>query len=451
MLVWYTRGHGSRRCDEHGESMRLTAGLSLRRDAIRTYMFSAVIALLALLVYVKNFRYAGVIGIQDTEPNQLLPITLIREGNFDLNEFIEPNGDLPYGAMRVGDHIVSNYPIVPGLLNVPVYVIANAAGVDLYAKRFELSLITASIIAALSVAVMYLILARLCRKPTTPILITLIFAFGTCVWSVASQGLWQHGPSVLMINLAVWLLLTEDEQRVPWAGLLMGLTLWNRPSNIAIALPITLYVWRQHRASTLKYVLLGALPLALMAWYSAAYLGSIFALGQTQDANLFSGDMVQGFFGLLISPSRGLFVFTPLFLFSAIALTTTLFDRKARSIYRYLAVSVILLIALYSKWYQWWGGASFGYRLLIEAVPMLTIFLAVWWESPIGQRRVSQLLFALGAVASIYVSFLGAYYYPSGFNFLPGHINLQPWRLWDWGDSELTRLTQGLLQRLDGR
>lgn len=81
---------------------------------------------------------------------------------------------------------------------------------------------------------------------------------------------------------------------------------------------------------------------------------------------------------------------------------------------------------------------------------MLTIFLAVWWESPIGQRRILQLLFALSAVASIYVNFLGAYYYPSGFNFLPGHINLQPWRLWDWGDSELARLTQGLLQRLGG-
>ncbi len=373
-----------------------------------TWFIAVTLGLLALAVYVKNFRYAGVLGIQDTEPNQLLPITLIREGNLNFNEFVEPNGDLPYGTMRVGDRVVSNYPIVPGLLNVPVYLVASAAGIDLYTHRFELSLITASIVAALSVNVMYLSLARVCRRSTTPILMTLLFAFGTCVWSVASQGLWQHGPSVLMICLAAWLLLDDDDRRVPWVGLLVGLMLWNRPSNIAIALPLTIYVWRQHGRALLKYLLLGALPIALMAWYSAAYLGSVFALGQTQDAGLFSGDVVQGFFGLLVSPSRGLFIFTPVFFFGMIALLKSLFDREARSIYRYLAVSVILLIALYSRWYQWWGGASFGYRLLIEAVPMLTIFLAVWWESPIGQRRIPQLLFALSAVASIYVNFLGA-------------------------------------------
>lgn len=95
---------------------------------------------LPLVVFLIGMRY---VGSGDTEPAELLPISLLNEGNLDFNEFVG-GGDLPYAYRLVGGRVVSSYPIVAGLLNVPVYAAARVAGVDLYAHRFELSMITAT-------------------------------------------------------------------------------------------------------------------------------------------------------------------------------------------------------------------------------------------------------------------------------------------------------------------
>ena len=46
----------------------------------------------------------------------------------------------------------------------------------------------------------------------------------------------------------------------------------------------------------------------------------------------------------------------------------------------------ILLLMLYSKWLMWWGGWSFGYRLLIEMLPGLMILLAIFWEKLLNKN-----------------------------------------------------------------
>jgi hypothetical protein len=67
-----------------------------------------------LLVFLAGMRY---VGSGDTEPAELLPISLLTEGNLDFNEFVPGGGDLPYAYRRVGGRVVSSYPIMAGLLN----------------------------------------------------------------------------------------------------------------------------------------------------------------------------------------------------------------------------------------------------------------------------------------------------------------------------------------------
>jgi len=100
----------------------------------------------------------------------------------------------------------------------------------------------------------------------------------------------------------------------------------------------------QRRAGFLRFAALGAIPLGLMGWYSAAVLGSVLALGQTQDASLFTGNPLIGLPGLLISPNRGLLVFTPLIAFSAAYLLRVLFSR---------ATPLYIASWLYRLW-RWW-------------------------------------------------------------------------------------------------
>ena len=187
------------------------------------YFMAFLLVFVSLLVYLKNFRVYSTIDIVDTEPNQLLPISLLTDGDFYFDEFVTVDGQLPLGTQRLGAHVVSRYPIVPGLLNVPVYAAARALGIPLYPNRLVLSLITAAITTALSVGFMYLVLVEVCRRWTTAVLCTVIYAFGTGVWSTASQGLWQHGPSLLLLNVALWLILKDRPATLAWSGFFLGL------------------------------------------------------------------------------------------------------------------------------------------------------------------------------------------------------------------------------------
>lgn len=407
-----------------------------------------IISLAAFVIYVRNGRLYSVIGVRDVEPNQLLPISLLTDGNFYFDEFVDDGQQLPPGTQWLGDHVVSIYPIVPGLLNLPVYVVARALGIDLYVNRLYLSMVTAGLVTAMSVGLMYLVLDRISRRWTTALLCTLVYAFGTGVWSTASQGLWQHGPSLLFINMALWLLLKDNRTATIWSGLFLGLAVFNRPPNVLVALPLAIYVLTHRRASFLGFAVLGTIPLGLMTWYSVAVLGSALALGQTQNVSLFTGNPLIGLPGLLISPNRGLFIFTPLFAFSGVYLLRALFSRTFPPLYRYLAIPPMALVALYSFWYSWWGGWSFGYRLLLEAVPFLIVFLALCYETMIVRHWYWQVLFWLGLVVSAYIHYLGAYYYPCGFNALPINVDTQPGRLWDWANGELARCTSTWVNRL---
>ena len=98
----------------------LTSHLNLRRWA------PAVAFFLPLLVYDAGLRY---VGSGDTVPAELLPISLLNDHDFDFREFV--SGDLPYWFRLVRGRVVSNYPVLPGILNTPVYAAARLFGIDL--------------------------------------------------------------------------------------------------------------------------------------------------------------------------------------------------------------------------------------------------------------------------------------------------------------------------------
>ena len=58
-------------------------------------------------------------------PAELLPISLLHGHGFDFREFV--SGDLPYWFRLVRGRVVSNYPVLTGLLNLPVYTLARLA------------------------------------------------------------------------------------------------------------------------------------------------------------------------------------------------------------------------------------------------------------------------------------------------------------------------------------
>jgi hypothetical protein len=389
-------------------------------------------------------RYAG---SGDTEPAELLPISLLTHGRLDFNEFVS-GGELPYAYVRIGGRVVSSYPIMAGLLNVPAYAMARVFGVDLYPQRFRLSMITASLICALSVFFLFLALAQFCGSRRQALFFSLVYAFGTCVWSVASRGLWQHGPSLLFLTISLWLLCARKPRTVSLAGLFLALAVVSRPANLLMALPAAIYVFRRRREAFWLFAALAAFPLALHRLYAWSYWGNPFSPAQANTvprvAN-FGGNPLIGLAGLLASPSRGLFVFSPIFLFGVWGSVLAMRCRREKPILPYLLSGTVGLLLLYSKWTIWWGGHTFGYRLLIETLPALTVFLAIAWQERLRRRILPRALFFLCLLWSVFVQSVGAMGPAGGFN---ERMDENPRLLWSIRDSQIAMSVRAMARQL---
>lgn len=422
-----------------------------------TYPRRALMAFLLVLgsfvIYSAPGRYGGT---ADTIPAQLLPLSLWREGNLDFNEFVCPTETataepiaydaascltpLPYYFQAIDGRVVSLYPIVPGLLNVPVHILAILLGVDTAAARVELALITAALVTALAVAALFLLLLELNVEMSTAWLGTVTFALGTIAWSVTSRGLWQHGPSLLLLIAALWCIARKTPTTLAWAGFLLALAVFNRPSNAVLAAPLGWYVLKQYPFARSRFLLWCAIPLLLMLLYSFSMLGSVLTLGQGQHMRL--GDHpFEGFAGVLFSPARGLFVFSPILLLGLLAVPHVLKHGFRIPLMRPLILGTAGVIVVHASWAVWWGGHSFGYRLLSEALPCLIILLAIAWERTIRARRWLVAASGVLFVAAVCANALGALVAPCGFDSQPNFIDYHPARLWNVADTELLRCT----------
>lgn len=88
-----------------------------------------------------------------------------------------------------------------------------------------------------------------------------------------------------------------------------------------------------------------------------------------------SRNIMNGMYTHLLSPDRGIIVYTPLMV---LALVGVLLSLKRTIPYLWLLVTVIgINLILYSMWGDPWGGWAFGSRYLIPAYAVLSIFLAI--------------------------------------------------------------------------
>jgi hypothetical protein len=292
---------------------------------------------------------------------------------------------------------------------------------------------------------LFLALKRLTSNTSVSFVFAALYAFGTNAWSNGALSMFQHGSALLFLCAALAALLAEKPAVSAFAGILLGFAVVSRPTTIAFALPLTVFGFRERRRSFPLFALLALVPAGLLYAYSTLYWGSWKALGQAQGGWGFDGAPAVSLPGLLVSPSRGLLIFTPFFVFAFARGFAVLFRRAGVSILRYLFIGCLLTIAIYAFWGAWWGGASFSYRLLTELSPALVMISADAWQTWIRPRPALRRLFGVAAGFSIFVQFLGAVAYPSAFN---ERIDEETGRLWDWKRSELPLDAAKLMRKL---
>lgn len=284
----------------------------------------------------------------------------------------------------------------------------------------------AALVAGSAVFVYLALLCHLRREAAMGL--SLLYGLGTCVWAEPTQALWQQTPTLFFVSMGALFLSRIDQGRkfALACGFAFGTAVLCRPTVGILLAATSVYLLLKARKSLSSY-LAGALPALLMlAWYNATYLGSPFMFGQMKSGDTLSatagtlGGALQAphletFAGLLVSPSRGLFVFSPFFLFSVWGAVEA-WRHQGFGVQRVLGVTVAGFVVLAACWFQWYGGSCFGYRILVEGSPLLVLLLV-----PVAHRVLASKtwrgLFVLCAVWSVIVQTLGTFAYdPIGWN-----------------------------------
>jgi hypothetical protein len=419
---------------------------------------AVALALGSFVLYNANVRE---ISSQDTIPTRVLPHEVVEHGRLDLDRLFQgwqAGLPLPFWIQLVRGHYRSNYPVVPALLAVPVYAAPVLLGAgDSWLVLNALAKLAGSLFAAVSVVFVYLAARELARRQgsgeAAALATAAVYAFATPTWAIASQGLWGHGPAQLGLAVSLWAFLRPEPARwgLVLGGLAAGVMVASRPSTGLVAAVLAGFaVLSRSRGGLIFAGVLGAV-LAGVAAHNLAIFGSVEGgyaeLHRTHAkhhgvASAWSGSPAEGLLGVLVSPSRGLFVYSPVLLFPAAGLCLWLVRRRG-GLLAWVAVAAAAGVGTIAQFAVWWGGHSFGPRLLADVLPALVLGVVPVWPA-IRRGPVGQWLFAAAFVASVLVEAVGVFYYPSprstDWNTSPVDVDVAHDRLWDWHDPQLLRL-----------
>lgn len=344
----------------------------------------------------------------DVLPNSWFAWTIIREGNVDYDEFTRPPVAVdreayffracgastfagePRTVRSIGgppppgpaDRVCSVFPPGAEILALPFFAPFVLAGVgpNQLALLLGVGKVVAALEEALAAALLVALLAPLAGRRYALVL-GLLYLLATGVRTTSSQALWQHGAVHLLEILALYLLLPlfrgvdVSRRQLAIAGLALGFAVVTRQTSALFvagvigALVFARLDWRTVMASAV----LGALVLPV---YNAVAFGN--PLEQGYGAKAFATPVIEGVYGVLLSPSRGLFVYSPFLVFALAPLARAWRERDALApLLRALGAASLALVVVYALYAEWWGGRVYGARFLTDALPALFVALAV--------------------------------------------------------------------------
>jgi hypothetical protein len=424
-----------------------------RRGGTPPWKAGLLLAVLpAILV---DFSNNDLEGSGDTRPVIPTAVSLVTQGNWDLDEFDRPGRPdnlfgrgpgLAYDLTRRHGRVYSAYPAGMVALATPVVALARVAGADLASVPVQARLekIVATLVEATSLGLFLLIAARLAPIPPA-ILATAILGLGSGMFSTVAQGAWQHGGIVLAM-LSVLLAEVAREGGPGRLGILAqgvacGLLPSFRLTAASFLLPFGAWMLRKSPRRALAVVSLAAVVyLPWAAFYLSTY-GSLFGPSTSQmDGSSWTTQIGWPLVGLLASPGRGLLVYQPWVVLAVLAFVPQI-ARSAgsqgvssgpRGFMTLCAMTVAAHLLLISAWKIWYGGYCWGSRLVVETQPLLALLalpgLAVLWSTRRGRTTIAAL-----AIAGALMQVPGVYLRACRWNIAVG-VDVHPESVWSWSD-----------------
>jgi hypothetical protein len=427
---------------------KLPAPASRSVRAVAWWVFAGL-----LLVYNANGRETPT---YDSQPTKYAARELALYGRLTLNKTVAmAQGLETRPAFQLDRHgnYRSAYSVVPSIeAAIPAALLHALRIVDLRAPLAPslIAKLTASVLVAASIAIVFSALAPTFGM-TTSLLVAIGLGLGTNLWPLASGTLWQIETVSIGFAIAIYAWFRPPGAlRARWvllgaAGLALAASARGQTAPMVAVLLVGLTVRIGPRRAAGAYAVVGLAAAALMAWQwwcFGSVLGATPTLqAQNLDAHAVEGTLSRepwiGALGLLVSPNRGLLVFSPVVLVAVVGIPLT-WRRESLNGDGWWTTAALVQYVAYAFYSMWWGGHTYGPRYLLDALIPLSPAAAagVGWVAAGRVRRLA----ALGALMiSVLVAGTGAFCFPHDrWNTSPD-VDRNHERVWDWRDMQIVR------------
>jgi hypothetical protein len=191
------------------------------------------------------------------------------------------------------------------------------------------------------------------------------------------------------------------------ASALYLLKIGNVPFSLIVAsyASYCLFTKRATAGGIIVFFLFSVLPMAGLMALNRHYYGNMFNFGYGEEQRQFSTPILTGLAGLLLSPSKSIFVFSPLLILAFASFGS--FFRSHRVTAVFVLTIVITSLLFYARWHDWSGGWGWGPRLVVPAMIVGHVMLVDFVHN-LGIRWPKRALFTALLAVSLCINLLGA-------------------------------------------
>jgi hypothetical protein len=348
-----------------------------------------------------SFITADGMGYYEYLPSALIHHDFVRK-DFSVDEHPEKYRRIRqlYVYIQDDDKLLDKYSCGTALLQMPFFVMAqvysaiNGIPVKGYEKPFQLAVLFAALFYLfLALVLMRRWMLLLAIKKTHITLLQVLLVFATPVFYYASfDAAFSHIYSLFAVQLFTYLLLgilvNKKHQLILPAGIALGLVILLRPINamVLVFVPFVagaaghlqalfhLFAKRPVTVVTAALAGVGVFMLHPMAvwlqtgnWRINTYLYEAFHFNDPH------------FFDILFSFQKGLFLYTPL---AALAVMAVIYFvwRKNYLLFFLFSLGFLSITYVFSSWWNWQYGCSFGQRVYIEYLGFLVVPAALFLQ-----------------------------------------------------------------------
>lgn len=424
--------------------------------------FVSKIGLWVFVITIAAHTLSPVCTVSDSVWTIHTSLSILHEGNTDLDEYRPVLEEWKYWGTRIRDgHVYYYFPLGPSLAALPIVAPLDQLsklliGVNLRKQlqthvADEVERFVGSVYVALTALIIYAIALRSGLSWKLSVLAAFLFAFCTPAWSTASRALWQHAPSMFLLSLTLYLLVAgrENPRAVPWSGLTMALSYIVRPTNSLSIAVLMLYLLLEHRRQFPVALLIFVLPLIPWIAVNRSVWGFVLPPYYQPGRLGMHGSFFQALAANLVSPARGVLVWSPFLLFLPLALAKSARRWRSNKLPLFVAAIVVLHLGIVSSFSHWWAGHSTGPRFMTDMMPyaiFLLFPLALEMRSGRGAGyALPRTVFVLTVAFSLITHSRGACSEgPTDWNTTAPDgsrrtVDDFPERVWDWKDAQFLR------------